>query len=109
MGLDFVELVLRTEEVFAIDLPDEQCQLIRTVGDLYKLILEKLELTYVPSALIDAQSLGTVRPLNSTLRLSPWTAPDVWLSLRELIHDELGVKPSRILESAAFLDDLGCD
>jgi acyl carrier protein len=47
MGLDFVELVLRTEEVFAIDLPDKECELVCTVGDLYKLILEKLELSYV--------------------------------------------------------------
>lgn len=42
MGLDTVEIVLRSEEVFAIDLPDRECALIVTVGDLYRLILDKL-------------------------------------------------------------------
>jgi acyl carrier protein len=109
MGLDFVELILRTEEVFSIDLPDEDCELIRTVGDLYKLILEKMDLPYVPSSEIEVQPLGRARPLNRALQLSPWTAPDVWLTLKQVIHDQLGIKPSRILESATFLDDLGCD
>ncbi len=109
MGLDTVELVLRTEDVFSVDLPDEECELIRTVGDLYKAVLQKLDLPYVPSSEIESQSLGRVRHLNRALQLSPWTVPDVWLTLKEVIHDQLGVGRSRILESAAFLDDLGCD
>lgn len=46
MGLDLVELLLRTEEVFSVDLPNEECELIRAVGDLYRLILDKLKLLY---------------------------------------------------------------
>ena len=109
MGLDLVELVLRTEEVFSVDLPDEECELIRTVGDLYKLILDKLKLPYMPSSDIETQSLGTARALIGTMRLSPWTTPDVWLTLKAIIHDQLGIKASSIIESATFLDDLGCD
>jgi len=109
MGLDSVELILRTEDVFSIDLPDEECDLIRTVGDLYKAVLQKLDLPYVPGSEIEAESLGRIRPLSRVLHLSPWTAPDVWLTLKEVIHDQLGVERSRILESAAFVDDLRCD
>jgi acyl carrier protein len=39
MGLDTVEIVLRTEETFNIDLPDEECSKVITVGDLYRLVL----------------------------------------------------------------------
>jgi acyl carrier protein len=109
MGLDLVELVLRTEEVFSVDLPDEECELIRTVGDLYRLILDKLKLPYLPGSEIEAQSLGMARALTRTMWLSPWITPDVWLTLKAVIHDQLGVKASRITESATFLDDLGCD
>jgi acyl carrier protein len=109
MGLDSVELILRTEDVFAVDLPDEECELIRTVGDLYRLVLQKLDLAYIPGSEIEAQLLGRIRPVNRAMRLSPWTAPDVWLTLKDVIYDQLGVEPSRILESAAFVDDLGCD
>ena len=45
MGLDTVELVMRCEEVFAIDLPDHKLSHIRTVGDLYVLICDELKLT----------------------------------------------------------------
>jgi len=109
MGLDTVELVLRTEDVFAVYMPDEECGQIRTVGDLYKLILQKLDLPYIASGEIEAQALGNMRPLTEVMRLSPWTTPDVWLTLKEVIHDQLGVKPSSIVETASFVDDLRCD
>jgi acyl carrier protein len=108
MGLDFVELVMRTEEVFSVELPDEECEFIRSVGDLYKLVLSKLQLPYVPSSDVEAHSPGTVRSGRS-MQLSAWTTPDVWLTLKEVIHEELGVKRSAIKESATFIDDLRCD
>ena len=102
MGLDFVELIIRTEEVFSIQLPDEECQLVRTVGDLYKLVLDKLTLPYVPSIEIEADPGGIARPLRSGLRLSQWTAPDTWLTLKAVISDQLGIKRSAITELARF-------
>jgi hypothetical protein len=109
MGLDTVELVLRTEDVFAVYLPDEECGQIRTVGDLYKLILQKLDLPYIASGEIEAHALGSIRPLTEVMRLSPWTTPDVWLTLKEVTHNHLGCPRSHIVETASFLDDLRCD
>ena len=53
MGLDTVEIILRTEEVFAIDLPDEDCGMVLTVGDFYHLVLTKLQLTYQSASEIE--------------------------------------------------------
>jgi hypothetical protein len=43
MGLDSVEIVLRIEETFGVDLPDDAISSIRTVGELYTLLLSKLD------------------------------------------------------------------
>jgi ribosome maturation factor RimP len=73
------------------------------------MILEKLALPYTSSLEIEATSLGVERPLKDRLQLTSWTTPDVWLTLRFLIYDQLGIKIRRIEELATFLDDLGCD
>ena len=42
MGLDSVELITRTEDVFfSLDLPDDECSQVRAVGELYQLVLQK--------------------------------------------------------------------
>ena len=43
MGLDAVEIVLRTEEFFVITIQDEEAAAVRTVGDFYLLICAKLD------------------------------------------------------------------
>jgi hypothetical protein len=70
MGLDVVELVLRTEEVFDVDLPDDDCEKIRNVGDLYRSILDKLALPYISSADIATNSIGIQRPLSKAPRIT---------------------------------------
>jgi hypothetical protein len=42
MGLDSVELVLKTEEAFGISLPDDEMGQTITVGQFYEAILKKL-------------------------------------------------------------------
>lgn len=49
MGLDAVELVMRTEDEFGITFSDDEAGDVRTVDDLYQLVLSKLDLT--PSCL----------------------------------------------------------
>jgi acyl carrier protein len=45
MGLDSVELVLRLEDEFSISITDDEAAATRTVGDVYNLILSKLDVT----------------------------------------------------------------
>jgi len=92
-----------------INLPDTECESIRTVGDLYRLILEKLALPNISSAEIETNLIGVARPLQKALQLTSWTTPDVWLTLKSLIQEELGIEIRRVTEAAAFLDDLGCE
>lgn len=42
-SLDVVELVMALEEAFEIDIPDEESEKIRTVGDAVKYIEEKTQ------------------------------------------------------------------
>jgi hypothetical protein len=42
MGLDTVELVMEVEEEFDVTIPDEEAEKLRTVGDLYCWIAERI-------------------------------------------------------------------
>ena len=44
MGLDPVELIIAVESEFGITIPDREAKRIRTVGDLYRNVHEKLEI-----------------------------------------------------------------
>jgi acyl carrier protein len=109
MGLDTVEIVLRTEEVFNIDLPDDECGQVVTVGDLYRLVLSKLELPYVGPAEVESSAQGRNRTSMSMPGLSPWSPPDVWMTLRGIIIDQLQIDEAEVKEDATFLNDLRCD
>lgn len=39
----------------------------------------------------------------------PWTSPEVWLTLKAIIQDQLQVESYEIAENVTFLEDLGCD
>lgn len=108
MGLDLIEIVLRTEETFTVDLPDHECADIHTVGDLYRLVLQKLDLPYQPATDVDSQVSGRDRS-RTFLNVSPWTTPDVWTTLKALIQDQLQVPPEEVHEAAHFQHDLRAD
>jgi acyl carrier protein len=109
MGLDTVEIVLRTEETFNIDLPDDECSRVVTVGDLYRLVLGKLELPYVQANEVEAGNRGQDRSHLRMPSLSLWSPLDVWLTLKGIIVDQLQVDEQDVKEEAAFLRDLGSD
>ena len=114
MGLDTVELVMRTEEVFAIDLPDEDCERVRSVQDLYTLVLRKLGLPDQEPRVIEAAGLGRSRLPGPSRPLGlgtnePWSSPDVWRTLKAIIEDQLQIDPEEITPEARFIEDLGSD
>jgi len=61
MGMDAVEICLRTEELFALTLTDDEASAVRTVGDFYRLICSKLSLDPLPSPITSATSRNFVR------------------------------------------------
>ena len=105
--MDLVETVIRVEETFAIDLPNDECSLIRTVGDLFRLTLQKLKLPYSPAD-GETGSEGCDYSHRRFPNLTQWTTPDVWATLRGIICDQLQVERGEVRESATFLEDLGC-
>jgi acyl carrier protein len=109
MGLDTVEIILRTEETFAVDLPDSECARVVTVGDLYRLILDRLNLPYQPVNDIEDGNIGSNRSGANVHSLASWTSADVWVTLKAIIQDQLQVDPDDIRESVTFIHDLGCE
>lgn len=115
MGLDAVEIVLRTEDEFGITLSDDEAAAAITVGDLYNLVLSKLKVT--PGCLTSKAFYLTRRALVESLKiprrsirpatpLSP-LLPDEsrraqWEQIRERIG--LAIPPLRI--PAALKQDL---
>lgn len=86
MGLDSVELVMNTEEHFAIEIPDHIAETLFTVGDLHGFV---------------------VAELNRCGR--PQSPEAVFGELRKLICDQLGIEPEHVVPAARFLQDLGID
>ena len=89
MGLESVELVMSTEEAFEIEITDAEAEKIYTVGDLYDCVIAKLR-----------QSPDRVEPLDSQA---------VWMRLRGVISEQLGIEMRRILKSSRFVEDLRVD
>jgi acyl carrier protein len=86
MGLDTVELVIRVEKAFDIEIPDADAATLVTVGDLQ---------AYVGGVL---RRQGRIE-----------SADSVDAQLRDIICDQLGVEPEDVVPSARFVDDLGAD
>jgi acyl carrier protein len=86
MGLDSVELVMNAEEHFGIEIPDHVAEALFTVGDLHGFIVAELN------------------------RLGRRPNPEiVFVELRQLICDQFGIKPERIVAEAGIVKDLGID
>ena len=115
---------MTVEEVFGISLPDEECARIVTVGDLYRAVVSKPSLAYVPSSIAEQDSSITSRwtpperrflrktvelPISPDPAVVPWTSPEVWLTIKAIIQDQLRVGSAEVQEKSTFLKDLRCD
>jgi acyl carrier protein len=86
VGLESVELVLAIEDAFKIEIPDRVAPDLGTVGDMHRYILEQL------------RSRGE-RVVET----------EIWNKLRDLIVDQIGVRPEEVIPTASFIEDLGMD
>ncbi len=97
MGLDTVEIVLRIEETFSVDLPDDELGSVRTVGDLYALLLRKLDGGYaclssrafyrVRKAMVHVLGIKrcSVRPSSGLAEmLDRQSRPRVWKAIEQM-------------------------
>ena len=121
MGLDAVEIVLRTEELFAITIKDDEVAAIRTVGHFYQLICSKLNVTPLPSPITSAELptithkekkflfLSTHTPLPAPLELLPRSPQTIWDALVAIFVDQICLDAEQILYHARIAQDLGVD
>ena len=89
MGLDSVELLLRIEEEFDVEISDEEASTIVTVGDLHACLVRKW----------DARSKSERRGVKEP----------TWQALCDVVVDQLGIQPERISPNAEIVKDLGID
>jgi hypothetical protein len=121
MGLDAVEIVLRTEELFTITIADDEAAAVRTVGDFYCLICSKLNVTPLPSPVTSAELpiithkektfmfLYKHTPLPAPPEVLPWSPQTVWDALVAVFVDQQGLDRDEILYQARINQDLGVD
>ena len=107
MGLDSVELVLRTEEFFAIDISDDEAAGVITVGDFYRLICAKLKISPLESPITPDKLpviserearfhlLHTLKPLAPSPAVLPWSPQSVWDCLVAIFRDQQSLPPQR--------------
>nr|WP_038160423.1 hypothetical protein [Verrucomicrobium sp. BvORR106] len=86
MGMESVELVMAVEEAFGIAISDQDASTAKTAGDLRDLVLRALR----------DQGIQT-------------DADQVWLKLKDIIVDQLGVSPHQVTPETDFIRDLGVD
>src|ERR1700749_3942006 len=118
MGLDAVEIVLRTEELFAITIGDDEAPAVRIVGDFYNLICSKLNVPPLPSPIASAELpeithkekrflfLSKHTPLPAPPEVLPWSPQSVWNTLVAIFVDQQGLKREKILHHARIAQDL---
>ena len=84
-GLDLVEVVIRVEEEFDIQMSDEDAASITTTGQLIDYLMK--------------------RPQLAGLRSRDSVAEEVW----QIVEDELGVDRKNFNEDSRLIEDMGAD
>ncbi len=121
MGLDAVEIILRAEELFAIEIQDEEAARIETVGQFYDLICSKLNIVPLQSP-ITSKELPVIthhekiflflsRPthLPAPVEVLPWSPQSVWDCVIAIFVDQQGLNVEDVAYSARIAKDLGVD
>lgn len=106
MGLDVVEFVLQCEESLAVELEDYRLERVRTVGDLFELICEKLIL---PSGADQPRPVARTYVPRVIAPTEGWTRDTAWFHLVRICVDQLQVTEEEVKYGASFSNDLGAD
>ncbi len=124
MGLDAVEIVMEVEETFDISIEDKDAEKLRTVGDLYRYILARIELQEkVPGAApvclksrvfyrfraallggfgVDRRSVNPTKPIEQLVPIAGRRV--AWRRLGELLGWRLPeLRPPAAVESILFV------
>jgi hypothetical protein len=121
MGLDAVEIILRVEELFSIEIGDEEAAKVETVGQFYELICSKLRLPPLRSPVTsDVLPVITHRekaflflsrhsPLPTPAEVLPWSPQSVWDCVVTVFVDQQGLDAKEITYNARIARDLGVD
>jgi acyl carrier protein len=86
MGLDTVELIMAVEQRFGIEIANAEAERLTTVGAIHQLVIAKLR-----------------------TRGDPINEDELYSQLRDVICDQLRMKPEAATPSASIVDDLGAD
>ena len=81
MGLEAVEFIIRIEQSFGIRIEDSEAEKVRTIGDLERLLIRKLETEHRSSK-------------------------GVYEAIIRVLIEEFDRKPTRLSRQATFSDDL---
>jgi hypothetical protein len=121
MGLDAVEIILRVEELFAIDIGDEEAAKVETVGQFYELICSKLHLPPLRSPVTSDELpvitqrekvfvfLSRHTPLPAPAEALPWSPQSVWDCVVAVFVDQQGLRVEDVIYPARIAKDLGVD
>ena len=106
MGLDIVEVVMRCEETFDVRLEPIRLEQMRTVGDLFDLACEQLNLP-IGAPMRDPMAGAALSLI--AIPAGGWSKDSVWTKLVQICVDQLQVEPDQVKYAASFVDDLGAD
>ena len=121
MGLDAVEIILRAEELFAIEIKDEEAARVETVGQFYNVICSKLQIPPLASPVTsrvlpvitrhEKMFLFLSRPtrLPAPAEVLPWSPQTVWDCVVAIFVDQQGLKAEEVIYTARIAKDLGVD
>jgi acyl carrier protein len=121
MGLDAVEIILRTEELFVIEISDDEAATIRTVGEFYELVCTKLGIPPLRSPSTSKNLpvithrekiflfLSRDTPLPAPSDVLPWSPQSVWDCIVAVFVDQMALEPEEITYHARIAQDLGVD
>ena len=121
MGLDGVEIILRLEELFGIEVGDDEAAKTETVGELYELICSKLNVSPLRSP-VTSEVLPVItqrekvflllerhKPLPPPASVLPWSPQSVWDCVVTIFVDQQQLRVEEITYRARIAKDLGVD